>query len=674
MKHIVGILLDQTPAKLGIMEKNCVEESLNVAIMIVLDDLKEKVDPNAGDCMVLEVLSWIFNRKKNYYKSIKNNWSGDTVGLPEVRNQLVAKFRNLEGFKFLGAYLSARLGKSNYPSLDIVHHLLHAAADSIVQPVSGNEIELRRSLDEGLNLFGRSVMDYFYTCSEDTLKKQAHDNLSTIVFDIQKVYERFAATRRGDFYSFFDFSRKFALKLITSQSLPLRLYGWETVKDLVEVGFDYRPPPRAYRVSGAGCDYANGIYEYASQKTDDGYAKPGADIKYELRVPHAESRPDGSVKYRCLTLFRCTMRSQQKWWFLSEPDEIQPGTDKDIDYYQHKSRKHEEAIPPCSGWNTCKSNGSKGIDPPPNLEAIGLVTAPGEEFNTLEHQLAKWAIENNVVEIMLGDSIHREIVARSVPFIRFLAFMCTRDDMLGESFHGDPRRNAYCLKSSHLKLAWKICTNKLDAAVSTEVLQMLVCILPNLPVDLAILFLNDVQQSMTVSSLKNENLMVVAEFCSSLASLCNSERDRQNNHNSVPIPSFTDAVRLEVLKLLWSILNHPDGVSLKCYGVIKDFVSTELRIEPLGAVERSSLLKQCQDSLSKFSSYYDEVVDEHDVMRSANLTLFVLEACPLEQSVEILSADAGCFPMIIFSELVAYLKRISKSSSNVCIYMLIQGC
>jgi ubiquitin carboxyl-terminal hydrolase 9/24 len=39
------------------------------------------------------------------------------------------------------------------------------------------------------------------------------------------------------------------------------------------------------------------------------------------------------------------MRSQQKWWFLSEADKDQPGTDRDIDYYQHKSKEHEETEP-----------------------------------------------------------------------------------------------------------------------------------------------------------------------------------------------------------------------------------------------------------------------------------------------------------------------------------------
>jgi hypothetical protein len=50
------------------------------------------------------------------------------------------------------------------------------------------------------------------------------------------------------------------------------------------------------------------------------------------------------------TLFRGTTRSQQKWWFLSEANEDQTGTDRDIDYYQHKSKEYESALSPLIGY------------------------------------------------------------------------------------------------------------------------------------------------------------------------------------------------------------------------------------------------------------------------------------------------------------------------------------
>jgi hypothetical protein len=76
--------------------------------------------------------------------------------------------------------------------------------------------------------------------------------------------------------------------------------------------------------SEAGCVYVNGPYQYGAGVTEDGYPQPSSEICYTWTIPEGE---DGTG--RKLTLFRCTMRPQQKWWFLSK---AQPGTDRDIDY------------------------------------------------------------------------------------------------------------------------------------------------------------------------------------------------------------------------------------------------------------------------------------------------------------------------------------------------------
>ena len=141
---------------------------------------------------------------------------------------------------------------------------------------------------------------------------------------------------------------------------------------------------------------------------------------YQTDIP---SRGHGSAsavgRLRMVTLFRCTMRSSQKWWFLSECDEHQPGTDRDVDYYQHRSKREEEGLPSKVGWLTC----GVGRDPPPTLEAVGILVPRGEEYNTLEHQLARWAKDNGVIELVLGDGIHPEVVSRSAGLIKFLAGM-----------------------------------------------------------------------------------------------------------------------------------------------------------------------------------------------------------------------------------------------------------
>ena len=38
-----------------------------------------------------------------------------------------------------------------------------------------------------------------------------------------------------------------------------------------------------------------------------------------------------------LTLFRCKMQNQSRWWFISNADLQSPGTDRDVDYY-HRVR------------------------------------------------------------------------------------------------------------------------------------------------------------------------------------------------------------------------------------------------------------------------------------------------------------------------------------------------
>ena len=124
-----------------------------------------------------------------------------------------------------------------------------------------------------------------------------------------------------------------------------------------------------------------------------------------------------------LTLFRCQMRSKSKWWFLSEADEANPGTDKDVDYYQHRSTAAEEREPQPTGWVSCNGQQAKGKDPPPTLERLDPLCAPGMEEASLEHQLARWVLDNRIVAEVFGPAIHREVVSRAANLLRFLADM-----------------------------------------------------------------------------------------------------------------------------------------------------------------------------------------------------------------------------------------------------------
>ena len=68
MTQIVGILVDQIPSKIGNHERDCVQESLNIAVQIVAQDLEIQME-HRGVCLVLRTLEHVFNKKKNYYKA-----------------------------------------------------------------------------------------------------------------------------------------------------------------------------------------------------------------------------------------------------------------------------------------------------------------------------------------------------------------------------------------------------------------------------------------------------------------------------------------------------------------------------------------------------------------------------------------------------------------------------
>eukprot|EP00567_Pseudictyota_dubia_P007508 CAMPEP_0197442408 /NCGR_PEP_ID=MMETSP1175-20131217/8425_1 /TAXON_ID=1003142 /ORGANISM="Triceratium dubium, Strain CCMP147" /LENGTH=3192 /DNA_ID=CAMNT_0042972873 /DNA_START=42 /DNA_END=9620 /DNA_ORIENTATION=- len=656
MRPVISILLEQQPSKIGQMERGCVEESLRLAVMIVATDLKAKADAASGNCELLEVLSMVFNKKRIYYRGSKSSWNTHASGLPEVRMQMIHKFRNTKGFAALATYLSSRVSTPNFPPLEsALHCILHATAEAIPPNFTKEQAAKVRVWEEDAIRIARAVMDTTGNATEEALKRQTHDGLNQTLTDLHVIFNRLASSRRKELYSFFRFWRGMVLKLITSQSLPLKLFGWEQMNAVIYESRAMRPPPRTFIVSGGGCGFVNGRYDYAGAVTEEGYSKPGQETSYQLQIPESVSENEGGGKK--LTLFRCTMRSQQKWWFLSEADEEQPGTDKDVDYYQHKSNKKEEATPPLSGWVTCRS---AGVEPPPTLESSGIVVPRGEEYNTLEHQLAKWALENNLIELVLGDSVHREIVARSKELIEFLASMCALDKPLEgdatESVEVGMVANRYCLKPSHLLLAWKTCTSKADAAVSTEVYKLLVEILPSLPNDLAITLLKEIQKSLADRSEKRDYLFEVAEFCSALAV------EKNKNSNDAMLPVISDEVRSEILELLWDVLTHQDASSLKNYEQLKEYVTHELRVEPMGTAHREKFLRSCCLALKAHaeltgSSGSGESVDEVLALRMVQLTRFVLQACPREQAAMLVTGNDATLAVLLLRELVAYLKR-----------------
>ncbi len=707
MGQIISILMEQQPLKIGQTERRCVQEALALAVTIISADLDIQIErgrrapggPNDVYCQTLDVLACIFCKKKTYYKGSKGGWNVNHLqGLPATRLSMADTFLQERGFERLVQYMTDRtisdetgnsssngdgtspsqqpshLGNvaSAFPNMDLLHQTLPVLLDIYNNAIENQKNEKQvRAIEQAAFDVCKATMRYITSCSEEALKKINLEDLKFLVHNLLRIFDKFIKIRRSDTYDFYAFWRSLVLKLITSQSLPLKLFGWQQMEALLEASAAHRPPPKSFFVNNAGCTFVNGEYLFKGLVTDDGYGLRSGnnEITYERDIPQDE--PDGGGKK--LTLFRCTMRSQQKWWFLSEADEEQPGTDRDTDYYQHKSKEHEETEPPPKGWLTCRND---GIEPPPTLTRSGLMVPPGEENNTLEHQLARWAIDNKIIEtLVLGDSAHREVVSRSVPLINFLASMCERDTDAGTAKTGakdgdstTPSEKAeYCLQPSHLLLAWQTCTRKIDAAVSAQIYQLLVSILPSCPIRLAVLLLKAVQESLGQNNTNMDFLTEVSDFCEALA-VANSNDNFNNNNTSNKAPSsqLPDEVRAEVLKLLWSLLIHPEASSLKSYDLLKQYVTRELRVEPSGSAHRETYLRSCITALMEHSKKQTAgTVDEIRALKMVKLTHFVLEACPRSQAADLVTTDQGALPLLLFEDLSSFLKRKRQGASSI---------
>jgi len=643
MSQIISILVEQQPSKIGPHERQCVQDSLALAVVIVAQDLDIQIH-RKGECKLLHVLAMVFDKKKAYYKGAKQNWNvNHTMGFPEFRIKMIDRFRQENGFGLLHQYMVERINTPIFPDLKAFYYVLMAIADAVpgrTAPEAEKQPAAIQMEDDAIAV-ANDVMEYIKNANSSGLKELVPDPIQHIVTVLRKIFDRLISSRRKNTYEFYDFWRGLILRVIMSQSLPLKLFGWEQLNDIIIASKEHAPPPSGFTVTNAGCKFVNGDYLFRGEVTEDGYALRGHEITYVREIPQGE---EGAGKK--LTLFRCTMRSQQKWWFLSEADEEQPGTDRDIDYYQHKSKEHEEMEPPPSGWVTCRNS---GVEPPPILHSQGLLVPKGEERNTLEHQLAKWAIENKIIEMVLGDSAHREVVARSTALIKFLAMMAGKVEKY--PIEG-AESNAYCLRSSHLLLAWKTCIRGTDTAVSTQVYQLLVSILPTCPSSLAIPFLQRVQQSLDEGDEKKDYLTEVGEFCAALAAA--------NPADSKPgtVLMLQEDVRAEVLTLLWKVLTHPDANTLKSYDNLKRYVTHELRVEPKGKEHREKFLASCVETLSASAAKREGAsLDEIQALRMVKLTRFVLEACPREQSHIIVTDNNAALPGLLFSELTAFLER-----------------
>ncbi|CAM9650657.1 unnamed protein product [Ectocarpus sp. 6 AP-2014] len=234
----------------------------------------------------------------------------------------------------------------------------------------------------------RAIMKQVRVLSEEELKKESQEALGHLVRNIRHVM--MFQTSPGVPYAGEQemrenvrFHSELVLRHLRASSLPMRLWGWEQTEDLINHSHRHRWNAKAYLVSPGPTPAEEDAPKYTYQGKE-----PGDPL---------------------MTLFRCKMRTKAYWWFISEADPTSPGTDKDVDYYQHKSNNHNNFMPWRTGWEAASDTKLlvKGVNPPPTVTPVpseGYLCPPREEYNTLEWELARWIVENKVVEEIFGDT------------------------------------------------------------------------------------------------------------------------------------------------------------------------------------------------------------------------------------------------------------------------------
>ncbi|KAL7546270.1 hypothetical protein ACHAWF_009605 [Thalassiosira exigua] len=336
----VGIFLEQRPRNIGTSERVCVQRALEVAVELVVMDLK-RISERGGtgaSALVDSVLCQAFNKKKAYFKAAGGMGNPRGMGLPAVRLKCIESFRTLGGFRELSIYLANNVDNESAISLATMQQVLGALNDTGFSASSNLSVKQKEGRAQECRVVAKDIMVAvnLRAHSESGIKPDQLEQLDVTLQDLCRMYDNISNTHPEDALEFYANWQELCLCLVGSSLPPVQVSGWEQLAKLVKVAEESRPPP--------------------------------------LR--------------------------QKKWWFLSEPDSERPGTDRDIDHYQHKCENgpEEEALPPAAGWITCRGSS----DPPPHLQAQGLVVPEGEEEDTLEHRLADWAVKSKLVGKLLG--------------------------------------------------------------------------------------------------------------------------------------------------------------------------------------------------------------------------------------------------------------------------------
>ncbi|KAG1686533.1 hypothetical protein DVH05_006499 [Phytophthora capsici] len=538
-QKIISIMLDQHGSKIGSFEKSCVTQCLSLAVPLAIAQMK------AGKYFqALPVLTMVFSKKRTFYKDLRTSamigsyWN-KVPGSPEVRAQCIEAFCEMKGFHLLLSTLEMLM--QNHREGDD----LESAMDSEdIRILLQALLEFRTSVPETIcTKISVLIMTYFTKISDSVLKKESSDAVGAVIGIIRRLVDAGIVSSEAVNSLWLDITERY----VQSTSLPLRLFGLEQINQIVNCARASRAFPPRYFVRNAGTAAVNGVYTLKDNSTSATYV--------------FRQQETGQV----FTLFCCTMKSGLKWWFISEADKMQPGSDQDIDYYQHQSQ-YEESLPPTHNWIPT----GKGEAPAPELIAESVQENGDEDRTRLDYILSTWVVEKKILEEIFGDRIHREIVSRSALLVKFLA----------ESNKLDTRA---------IDVIWQSCIQK-DQTLVHEIHNLLIATVPFLSNELLLHLVESIHASLLRNLEKNEPFPELISFLQRLATSSPSFLMERNVN-----------VTTAILQLLWSIQMHCSIANIRLSRSLRDFFQEGLRSE-YGEPLRKAFLNECIEGIKKSCS------------------------------------------------------------------------
>lgn len=566
----------------------------------------------------LPILVMVFSKKKTFYKDLRTSamigsyWN-KVPGAPEVRAQCIAAFCELQGFSLLLSTLEQVMVSSKEDEG------LEAVMDSEdIRIVLQALLEFRTSIpDTVCTNICVLIMTYFTKISDSVLKKESSDAVGAVLAIIRRLVDSGVVSAVAINKLWLEITQRY----VESTSLPLRLFGLEQINLIVNCARASRSFPPRYIVRNAGTSMLNGVYTLKPDSTTATYV-------------HQREGTD-----QVFTLFCCTMKSGSKWWFISEADKMQPGSDQDIDYYQHQSQ-YEEYLPPTHNWVPT----GKGVAPAPELIPESVLENGAEDQTRMDYILSSWVFEKKVVEEIFGDRIHREVVSRSALLVKFLA-------------------ETNKLTARYLDVIWQSCIQK-DQTLVDEIHNLLISTVPYLSNELLLHLVESIHESLRGNLRRNEQFPELISFLQRLAT----------NSPSFLMDRNSD-VTTAILQLLWSIQMHCSIANIRLSRSLRDFFQEGLRSE-FGEPLRKFFLSECIEGIKRScflssGSASDAVVSnesaDRDTVASKSLELlkFLIDSYRIDQAliVESLDAEHGLVSLL-FDEVAAFVSRCADKQSS----------